>query len=76
MGWILMSWGWKPRTPQRLTIEMTDRVGEVTKTYRLDIPANTTFDDIEALLMIVGAIPPHVTGVVEPISESIPKRRT
>lgn len=59
-----MFWNRKPRAAQRLVIEVTAGIGEMTKRYRLEVPANTTFDDIEGLLMIVGAIPQRVTVTV------------
>lgn len=53
---------WKPRAAQNLVVEVVEAVGEVTKKYRVEVPKNTPLDDVEALLMIVGAIPPRVTG--------------
>lgn len=53
---------WKPRAAQNLVVEITKGVGELSAKYRLEVPANTPFDDIEILLMILGALPPRITG--------------
>lgn len=54
-------------TPHKLVIEATFTVGQVTKRYRLEIPAKTPLDTIESLLVIVGMVDPKVEVSAAPL---------
>lgn len=50
---------WKPKAPQKMVFEITKGYGESSLHFRLEVPANTPFDDIDALLTLFGAIAPQ-----------------